>query len=312
MANCRPLAARLRMLLALAVVAVHCAQALAQDRGALLDGLTVDGSTIDDVYEIELAPPSRPDAEGLESQDTMSGFPAEHVPVPGTDTGCECEACRSGLGLGSRLGRGTFFGTRPPGRYLGRGGPLERESWLNRPLSIGWFGGAIFSEDPAPGIGGGTDFLTGARVGWDFDHYWGCDIRLAASSIGLQDQQFGQPLSNGDLFLCDVNWLYYPWGDAQWRPYLLLGFGVADYDVTPPNNGPRLHETMFALPFGMGLKYRVDQRMAFRFELLDNVSTGSGGLRDMHNVSLTGGVEFRLGGGSRQSYWPWDPSRGWW
>jgi len=51
--------------------------------------------------------------------------------------------------------------------------------------------------------------------------------------------------------------------------------------------------------------------LALRFEVCDNVSFGAAGLSTMHNVSIVGAAEIRLGG-SRRSYWPWTPGRASW
>ena len=100
----------------------------------------------------------------------------------------------------------------------------------------------------------------------------------------------------------DLNLLYYPWGDARWRPYLSLGLGVADFEFLTAA-GQRVRETVLALPFGFGVKYRWKKWLAVRTSLTDNLSFGARGIDTMHNVSLTLGAEIQLGG-RRKSYFP--------
>jgi hypothetical protein len=69
---------------------------------------------------------------------------------------------------------------------------------------------------------------------------------------------------------------------------------------------------LFSVPFGIGFKYRIDQRLAIRFDLQDNYAFAGGNDVDaMNNISIVGGMELRFGG-RRKNYWPWDPSRTWW
>jgi hypothetical protein len=86
--------------------------------------------------------------------------------------------------------------------------------------------------------------------------------------------------------------------------------GLSDVDFVD-NQNRRIHETVFQLPFGLGVKYRWNSRIAFRAELLDNVSFAGGDVDVMHNVSVTAGLEYRFGGRSKKTYWPWNPSRTW-
>jgi hypothetical protein len=103
--------------------------------------------------------------------------------------------------------------------------------------------------------------------------------------------------------------LYYPFGDTQWRPFFMVGFGFADLRFTDDNN-LQVHQTALDIPFGIGLKYRHNEQWAFRVDLTDNLSFATGqNISTMSNYSITGGVEARWGVGARKSYWPWNPSR---
>jgi hypothetical protein len=204
------------------------------------------------------------------------------------------------------------FETNAYGRFSGRGEPLTAGSWLNRPYYVGGFigglGGDTLVEDEIKANGG---FFWGGNIGWDYDPYWGLEMRLAFSSQGLDyltnyfiDNQYN------DLILWDTSFIYYPWGDARWRPYFKLGFGFADFDYVDAI-GFRRSEMVYEMPFGIGLKYRVNQYWVWRFDATDNlIFGGNAGMATQNQFSLACGLEYRFGG-RRQSYWPWNPSRRW-
>jgi hypothetical protein len=199
----------------------------------------------------------------------------------------------------------TYLENRP--RQL----PLQSDSWLNRPFGISYLLGATFLDDPISGVvGGDPGFSYGGRISWDTSASWGVETRIIGGQIGVQDLVGGTDLPPAKLFQWDVNWLYYWTGDTRWRPYFLIGTGLLDIDYFSAVG--RHHTTVFEMPFGIGLKYRHSTRLAFRVELLDNYALNSGVQSDMHNVSLTAGMEFRFGGGRSRSYWPWNPGRNWW
>lgn len=194
------------------------------------------------------------------------------------------------------------------------GEPLQRSSWLHRPYSISGFAGALLMDDPLRGqVSAGTGFVPGFRLGFDPDAYWGLEARFAFSKIALEYLPTSQR-QQGDLnyFSAEASWLWYPLGDTKWRPYLSLGLGLTDvdfYETATLHNA----QTLFSLPFGLGMKYRLGNRAALRFEILDSVAFGNGSeLDDMHNISITGGLEWRIGSLSKPSYWPWNPGRTWW
>ena len=90
------------------------------------------------------------------------------------------------------------------------------------------------------------------------------------------------------------NLVYYPWGDAHWRPYFTVGTGIASY-YFQDELGQSVHESVLTLPVGAGVKYHADNWWAVRCCVMDNWSLGSQGLTSMHNISLTGGVEVHFG-----------------
>ena len=204
------------------------------------------------------------------------------------------------------------FETNAYGRFSGRGEPLTAGSWLNRPYYVGGFIGGLGGDTLIAGeINANGSFIWGGNIGWDYDPYWGLEMRLAFSDQGLN--YFANPAfdnaSNG-LILWDTSFIYYPWGDARWRPYIKIGFGFADFDFTTVD-WLRHSDMVYEMPIGIGLKYRVNQYWVWRFDATDNlIFGGNAGLETQNQFSLTAGLEWRFGG-RRQSYWPWNPSRRW-
>ena len=75
----------------------------------------------------------------------------------------------------------------------------------------------------------------------------------------------------------------------------------------------RWRETMFTMPIGLGLKYRLGELWALRLELADNLMFGTNSIGFQNNPSILGGLEFHFGSSrSRRTYWPWDPSAKYW
>jgi len=225
------------------------------------------------------------------------------------------------------------FLTPPRGRHRGVGEPLAYESWRTRPFGASWFmgmieGGTLIDD----WVGGKRGFLGGYRLAWDFDHYFGYEMRLGFGSVGLcdgyrarqaqQEADDAKGVPDDDPFrlrfnrrrdmtttLWDVSLLYYPWGDATWRPYLMAGIGAAHLEFID-RLSTRYDESVFEMPLAIGVKYRCNERWVWRLELADNIIFGDR-VNTVHHMSLTGGVEIRFGG-SRVVYWPWTPGRHYW
>ncbi len=206
-----------------------------------------------------------------------------------------------------------FVGERTPARYRHKhlGLPLQSSSWLNRPFGAGWFVGSV---DGAPLIQGhvnqGVGFFGGYRFTWDYDYYWGFETRVGAAAIGLYNADAWNIPRTSDMVQWDMELLYYPWGDSRIRPFFLAGTGISVFHFLTDEN-IILRQGLFTLPWGMGVKYRLNEYLVARLEVIDNWAFGNRDLDTMHNVSLTGGVEVRFGGVRRQ-YWPWNPSRHLW
>lgn len=189
-------------------------------------------------------------------------------------------------------------------RHVGLGIPLTGTSWRNRPFHIGWLFGGLFGDNLIQDrVSQDEDIFGGYRVGWDFDHYWGTELRFAFANLDLTDLQTpGRSLGTSRDHFWDANLLYYPWGDAHWRPFFTAGLGLASF-YFQDDNQQSVNETLFSLPWGIGVKYYYDNWLALRCAVMDNWSFGAQGLNTMHNFSLTCGVELRLGG-PRKSYYP--------
>jgi Outer membrane protein beta-barrel domain len=198
-----------------------------------------------------------------------------------------------------------------PHRHIGVGQPLVGTSWRNRPLFFGTFVGGVMMDDLLPNriYQNDTTFL-GARLGFDFDHFWGLEGRWAFARPDLADRA-GAPLypASRDNF-ADVSLVYYPLGDARWRPYLSAGLGFTTFRF---NNelGQRMSEAALDVPLGFGVKYFYGPWLTIRFDFTDNLAVGNDRVSGMHNVSLLAGAEFRFGG-RRPSYFPWHNNTAYW
>jgi hypothetical protein len=195
------------------------------------------------------------------------------------------------------------------GRHQGEGEPLINASWLNRPYYAGFFLGALEGDTLTEEIDQSIGFFYGFRLGWDYDIYWGLETRLGFSELGLDF--VNNPTIVGlstDIVIWDASLVYYPWGDSRWRPYLSLGIGLVDFDYLD-EDALRRSDAVIGIPLGIGLKYRHSDWITMRFDFNDNIALGErADYETMNNLSLTYGLEFRFGG-SRTSYFPWNPSR---
>lgn len=213
--------------------------------------------------------------------------------------------------------------------------PMTQESWLYRPLSAGWFMGFMQGNELVEDwLGQGQGFFGGYRFGWDFDPYWGCEMRFGFASVALYDSdrakaaqeaadiaagilptdsyyhRFDNRRDSG-IRLWDVEMLWYPFGDTYFRPYFLLGLGSARVDFMD-RLSERQIKSVLAMPIAIGFKYHLRDWLAVRVEATDNFIAGAGsGFKSLHNFSLTAGLEVRFGG-TRTGYWPYYPGRHYW
>lgn len=216
-----------------------------------------------------------------------------------------------------------FPWNRTPGRNQGVGEPLINDSWRWAPFGVGWFMGFMDGSTLVTDwTGANTGYFGGYHANWDFDHYWGFEFRYGVASLpqwdnmllydsdthGLPSSQFKK--RHAMLKYGDFSFLYYPWGDAKWRPYARAGLGWGYVKFTDLNYKQWSNATM-TMPIGLGLKYRYSRRLVFRMEMVDNFLFGERGINPQHNFSLTAGVEVRFGG-AHKAYWPYNPGRHYW
>jgi len=223
----------------------------------------------------------------------------------------------------------------PQDRYTGRGYPLIQESWSFRPFSLaGVFGLVQGSPLIDDWIRENQGVLGGVQLGWDTAPYWGFETRFAWAKVEVIDSDRAiaaqiakdnaaglsptAPLRNrfagrryNRVFFWDAHALYYPWGDSALRPYLMLGLGATAMSFVDRTD-VSYKDTLFTLPFGVGLKYRMNDFLAARVEAADFMAFGGGQTLELiHNVTVIGGLEVRFGG-RRRAYWPWNPGRHYW
>ena len=189
-----------------------------------------------------------------------------------------------------------------PHRHRGIGQPLEGTSWRNRPIHVGWFTGGLFGDTLVNGeVVQNNDVLNGYRIGWDFDHYRSLEVRFQHADLPTRTVQGERGESRHRYF--DINYLFYPLGDAAARPYVSIGVGWATFGFTD-NSGTDVKNTAFHFPVAIGIKYQWKSWLAVRTEFVDNIAFGSDDINSMHNLQLSLGVEFHFGRQPR-SYYPY-------
>ena len=190
-----------------------------------------------------------------------------------------------------------------PARHIGIGEPLAGTSWLNRPHYSALLVGSMIADDLRSNVELHNDLFVGLHQGWDFDHYYGVEFRLAGGSYDVFDSPNE---ATDDMLFVDAHLLHYPWGDARWRPYYSVGIGLASHHA---RIGPDevYDEMLIHFPLGIGLKYQWMRHCAMRFDIKHNISFSGGGMHGMDHVSLSCGLEYRYGGRPK-SYFPWSPS----
>ena len=62
--------------------------------------------------------------------------------------------------------------------------------------------------------------------------------------------------------MCDINFLYYPWGDNSFRPYLLFGLGTDRIKFTDLY-GTNYARILLGMPVGLGMKMHFNDWMIF-------------------------------------------------
>jgi len=194
----------------------------------------------------------------------------------------------------------------PTGRHIGKGIPLTRSSWLNRRYHTSASIGAIWGGEFSQGTEADSSLFGVFRAGVDTSHFAGWEARFAFAMPNITNDQiaFSQDAS-ADMFLFDLNVMYYPWGDSAWRPYTSMGFGLAYYRYGVPGDLSEV-DTLFSIPLGIGVKHRIGTCLAMRAEITDYLTFGGDSVGFRNNLTATVGLEWHFGG-RRPSYWPWNP-----
>jgi hypothetical protein len=202
-----------------------------------------------------------------------------------------------------------YIGPRTPDsrKDLGIGDPLVGRTWRAQPFSLSGFSGAT---NGGPLIRGHVferpSYYGGMNFGWDYDHYWGIEKRLGFGALNLTNSR-GQRLQTGLSVTGEYRIMYYPLGDARWRPFFTTGIGWSDFYFQDDHNHHHL-DTLFLFPFGVGVKYLCAERWALRIDLIDELTIGGGPVSTFHYVALTAGLEFRYG--QRLLRMPWHRPNG--
>ena len=197
------------------------------------------------------------------------------------------------------------------GRAMGPGGPLRGTSWLNRPYDVTLeYGALLMTKQVAQDVRKNNDLFGALKLGWDWDHYWGSQIRFGWSTPDLVSTQQSNQSNDDNLFITDISMLYYPWGDSRLRPYWRMGVGLTDLEYTN-FLGARQHEMLLTIPFGVGIKHQFRRWLVWRLEFMDNFAVGQNETSSLHNLTITTGLEWRFGG-RPSGYWAWSGRGGAW
>jgi hypothetical protein len=288
--------------LALGIMAPACARAAPTNEGK---------STSTTSYP-ETWPADWPAVSNSEPPGEWSDEPAEELVFDsepdGADWSNESEESRSSFL--SSLESFKLRSSRTHGRHMGRGKPMVGTSWRNRPYYLGGELGALWiTRSVDENVTRDADAFGGVFAGWDWDHYWGSELRFDWATPELKNTEARDANRTDSLFTWSYSYLYYPWGDTQIRPYWRCGIGNTHFDF-PTDEGDRTDEMTLSLPLGFGVKYPMKRWLAARAELNDHLTVDDR-LPTMHNVTFTLGLEWHFGA-HPPSYWPWNPDRHIW
>ena len=124
-----------------------------------------------------------------------------------------------------------YFGRTPDSeKDRGIGWPLEGRGWRAQPFAISGFVGATNGTAMISGhLHQRPSVYSGLNIAWDYDHYWGIEKRLGFGALNLLDGN-DQPIpQTGASITGEYRLMYYPLGDARWRPFLTAGVGWSDF-----------------------------------------------------------------------------------
>ncbi|MDR0521537.1 MAG: outer membrane beta-barrel protein [Planctomycetaceae bacterium] len=220
----------------------------------------------------------------------------------------------------------------PAGPDKGVGMPLVGKSWLDRPYYFGGFVGQTSgSELVAQMIDQKSGGHGGLLFGYNFSDYWGLESRIHFSAVDIYDTEnarkiyeeqykaaYGEnspvpPLTTrtNELTVLDAAVLYYPLGNAKWRPYFKYGLGIGH--ETYQTFSSKVSADVVTMPLGGGLRYWWNERIAFQMDLTDNIIFASGMTKTQNNIAFSLGLMYSFGSGGKSRpvyYWPATPSMG--
>lgn len=171
-------------------------------------------------------------------------------------------------------------------------------------------GAFLMTSRVAANVRTANDLFGAIGIGWDWDHYWGSQIRIGWTTPELVNTLQTTASSADNLFVTDMSLLYYPWGDSRTRPYWRIGLGLTDVEYTN-DFGRRQQDNLLTIPFGVGVKRQLYPHLAWRLEIANNLAVGQNETSSLNNLTLTTGFEWRLGG-QPSGYWAWAPRSGAW
>lgn len=249
----------------------------------------------------------KPFVEGLELDTSLNEQLPPEAYYADMPSDAWCEECGQSHWLIEWLG-GRHSSTH--GRAIGPGQPLRGTSWLNRPYQVtAEFGALLMPSSVSPDVRSANDLFAAIQAGWDWDHYWGSQLRVGWSTPELINPSVTENRDSDNFFMTDASLLFYPWGDSRTRPYLRCGVGLTDLEFT--DSSGRQHETMFTVPLAIGVKHQLRRAVVWRAEFAYNQAFKSNNADSTQFITLTLGVEGRFGGKS-SGYWAWRPrGRNW-
>lgn len=137
----------------------------------------------------------------------------------------------------------------------------------------------------------------GARLGYSFTPHWAIEGAVSMVNSGVEDAslisnnegQFTSPTDDVDLTLYQVDALYHFLPDNKFSPYIVGGYGAADYSPSISD------KDMSTFNLGAGVKYWVNDNLALRLDVRDHL-VGEVFSNSFNNISATVGVSFAFGG----------------
>jgi len=211
----------------------------------------------------------------------------------------------------SRLGWLGLHHSSINGRNVEMGVPFVGTSWLNRPYYVGVDYATLWiTQPPLDNVSNDVDLYGGLYAGCELDYYWGAELSVQRATPELVNSQSPSAARGDRMMMWTANLMYYPWGDAWFRPYWRCGIGGMEIDF-PNDAGIRLDETLWAFPIGIGIKFPLERWLTARAEFADQIGIGNAGIATQHDLTFSFALEWRFGARPR-SYWPWNPSRHIW